>query len=142
MEAARRPPDARTGAHGRQIRLADRTVADLAAEVVGYASRGLALHQGRRRRSRADTTRAHAAREAARDGTQVMYVVYWVWREPAAALHLVREWEDLDLAWIKDPFPFVLRAARENSSGDDDSAPDWRGRRGSVRNSSGSSIDG
>lgn len=84
---------------------ADRTVEDLSNEVASYVSRGFRMVKIAAGDPKEDDARVRAARRAATDGTELMYDVHWAWRDPVDALRLVRGWEDLDLAWLEDPFP-------------------------------------
>ncbi len=86
---------------------ADRTVETLADEVAGYVERGFRLIKISAGPLEHDTARVRAARKAAGDA-RLMYDAHWAWRDPNEALRVVRDWEDLDLAWIEDPFPSEL----------------------------------
>jgi len=83
---------------------ADRDVRALRDEVANYAKRGFRLIKIAAGELATDTERLRVAREAAGDA-KLMYDAHWGWRDPQAALRVVRGWADLDLAWIEDPFP-------------------------------------
>ncbi len=86
----------------------DKNVDALADEIAGYVSRGFRLIKIAAGTLEEDTARLRAARRAAGDGPKLMYDAHWAWRDPHEALRVVRQWEDLDLAWIEDPFPSEL----------------------------------
>lgn len=87
---------------------ADKDVGTLSDEVAGYVDRGFQLIKISAGSLEHDTARVRAARKAAGGATKLMYDAHWAWRDPQDALRVVREWEDLDLAWIEDPFPSEL----------------------------------
>ena len=86
----------------------DKTVADLAAELSGYVARGFRLVKISNGSLAEDTDRLRAARRAVGAGTQLIYDAHWSWRNAAEVLRVIRGWEELDLAWIEDPFPSEL----------------------------------
>jgi D-arabinonate dehydratase len=86
----------------------DRDVNTLSDEVKDYVKRGFRMIKISAGPLEQDTARVRAARRAAGDDTRLMYDAHWAWRDPQDALRVVREWEELDLTWIEDPFPAEL----------------------------------
>ncbi len=82
----------------------DRDLGSLREEVAGYVARGFRLIKIAAGDLASDTERLRVARAAAGDA-KLMYDAHWAWRDPQDALRVVRDWADLDLAWIEDPFP-------------------------------------
>ena len=82
----------------------DRGLDYLGKEVADYVSRGFRMIKIAAGPIEGDTERIKVSRDAAGDAT-LMYDAHWAWRDPQAALRVVRGWEEFDLAWIEDPFP-------------------------------------
>jgi L-alanine-DL-glutamate epimerase-like enolase superfamily enzyme len=49
-----------------------------------------------------------AAREVCGRSVDLMVDVHWAWRDLHTAIRSTRDWGDLDLTWIEDPFPSRL----------------------------------
>jgi L-alanine-DL-glutamate epimerase-like enolase superfamily enzyme len=85
-------------------------VADLTAELADYASRGFRLVKIAGGDITEDTARLVASRRAVGPAVKLMYDAHSSWREVTAIAATVRRWDELDLAWIEDPFPSELGA--------------------------------
>jgi D-arabinonate dehydratase len=52
-----------------------------------------------------DTSRLKAIRKAVGNEVELKIDLHWLWTTSEAARFVVREWEDLNVAWIEDAFP-------------------------------------
>jgi D-arabinonate dehydratase len=86
----------------------DKTLKDLEAELTGYVERGFRLVKISNGTLAEDTERLRAARHAIGPQTSLIYDAHWSWRDAAESLRVIRGWQELDLAWIEDPFPSEL----------------------------------
>jgi D-arabinonate dehydratase len=83
----------------------DRTSADLEAEMADYVTRGFRMVKIAAGELAQDTARLVAARRGLGDAAELSYDAHWAWRDLLSTVPVVRRWEDLQLAFIEDPFP-------------------------------------
>lgn len=83
----------------------DRTITDLEAEVADYAARGFRMVKLAAGELAEDTARLRAARRALGDEPEMAHDVHWAWRDLLRVVPVVREWEDLRILFLEDPFP-------------------------------------
>jgi L-alanine-DL-glutamate epimerase-like enolase superfamily enzyme len=87
-----------------------RSLDDLAAEVAGYADRGIGLIKIAADSLANDSARIAAASEALGDRGALAFDAHWAWRRTYDVLPVVRGWAPFGLAFIEDPFAPELTA--------------------------------
>jgi D-arabinonate dehydratase len=90
-----------------------RSLDDLRAEMTDLVDRGFRMIKIAHESLATDTARLRAARQAVGPHTDLALDVHWAWRDISRVASVVREWEDLQLAWIEDPCPMEMPSLTE-----------------------------
>jgi D-arabinonate dehydratase len=83
----------------------DRTLADFEAEMADYATKGYRTIKIAAGELDDDTVRLRAARKVLGPDIALADDIHWAFRDLLSVVRTVRSWEDLDLAFLEDPFP-------------------------------------
>ena len=83
----------------------DRTLADFEAEMADYAQKGYRTIKIAAGELDDDTVRLRAARRVLGPDIALADDIHWAFRDLRSVVRAVRSWEDLDLAFLEDPFP-------------------------------------
>jgi L-alanine-DL-glutamate epimerase-like enolase superfamily enzyme len=86
----------------------DGTIADFEAEIADYADKGYRTVKLAAGELAEDTVRLRVARRVLGDDIALAHDVHWAFRDLMSVVPTVRTWEDIDIAFLEDPFPSEL----------------------------------